>query len=104
MTESFNEKFKQAKIRAKLGYYAQNTPVKPLDGKWDEVVELIILKPTMDLSFEVVADEGVLALYSIHNIEQAKLLLKEPHAYQVSLFNKDKAVGNIKYQIDWIQP
>lgn len=29
-------------------------------------------------------------------------MINQTKAYQVSLFNKDKAVGTIKYQIDWI--
>ncbi len=47
-------------------------------------------------------DEGILAKYTIYDIEKSGLMIEQTKAYQVSLFNKDKAVGTIKYQIDWI--
>lgn len=31
------------------------------------------------------------------------MLNTEPKAFQVSLFNHDKAIGMIKYQLDWIK-
>jgi hypothetical protein len=56
------------------------------------------------LEFDVVCSEGTLAKYTIYNMEQSNLLLPQTKAYQVSLFNQDKAVGTIKYQIDWVKP
>ena len=83
--------------------FAQSTPVRPLDKPFDETLELIILKPTMNLSFDVVHEQGILATYTIKNAEEGGMLNPQPKAFQVSLFNKDKAVGNIKYQLDWIK-
>lgn len=57
----------------------------------------------MNLSFEVANDEGLIASYTITNIEKSNLLQENTKAYQVSLFNNDKAVGLIKYQVDWIK-
>lgn len=57
----------------------------------------------MNLSFEVVNAEGLIASYTINNIEKSNLLQEQSKAYQVSLFNNDKGVGLIKYQIDWIR-
>jgi hypothetical protein len=31
------------------------------------------------------------------------MLNEQPKAFQVSLFNMEKAVGTIKYQLDWIK-
>lgn len=57
----------------------------------------------MNLSFEVVNEEGLIASYTISNIEKSNLLQEQTKAYQVSLFNNDKAVGLIKYQVDWVK-
>lgn len=48
--------------------------------------------------------EGTLAKYTINDLEKSNLLVNQTKAYQVSLFNQDKAVGTIKYQVDWIHP
>jgi hypothetical protein len=50
----------------------------------------------------VVHTDGVLAKFAIYDLEKAGLLIGQTKAYQVSLFNQDKAVGSIKYQVDWI--
>jgi len=63
---------------------------------------LLILTKNGNLEFDVVTDEGILAKYTIYDIEKSGLMIEQTKAYQVSLFNKDKAVGTIKYQIDWI--
>ncbi len=83
--------------------FAQSTQVRALDKPFDEAVELIILKPTMNLSFDVVHTQGVLATYTIANAQEGGMLNDQPKAFQVSLFNKDKAIGLIKYQLDWIK-
>lgn len=57
----------------------------------------------MNLSFEVVNDEGLIASYTITNLEKSNILQEQTKAYQVSLFNNDKAAGLIKYQVDWIR-
>lgn len=83
--------------------FAQSTPVRPLDKPFDETVELLVLKPTMNLSFDVVHTQGILATYTIKNAEEGGMLNEQPKAFQVSLFNKDKAIGTIKYQLNWIK-
>jgi hypothetical protein len=50
-----------------------------------------------------VHEEGVLAKYTIYDLEKSNLLIDKTKAYQVSLFNKDKAVGTVKYQVDWLK-
>jgi hypothetical protein len=50
----------------------------------------------------VVNEEGILAKYTIYDLLKSGLLIEQSKAYQVSLFNNEKAVGTIKYQIDWI--
>jgi hypothetical protein len=50
----------------------------------------------------VVHTEGILAKFTIYDLEKSGLLIDQTKAYQVSLFNKEKAVGIIKYQVDWI--
>ena len=60
--------------------------------------------PTMNLTFDVVNEEGILATYTIYNLEKSNILQETSKAYQVSLFNNDKSVGLIKYQLDWIKP
>lgn len=57
----------------------------------------------MNLSFDVVHTQGVLATYTIPNAQEGGMLTDQPKAFQVSLFNKDKAVGMIKYQLDLIK-
>ena len=99
----FVERFKTAKVRAKVGIHMQSTPEQSLEKDFDYVLELVILLPSMNLSFEVVNDEGLIASYTITNIEKSNLLQEQSKAYQVSLFNNDKAVGLIKYQVDWIR-
>jgi hypothetical protein len=58
----------------------------------------------MNLSFDVVHTQGVLATYTVKNAEEGGMLNPQPKAFQVSLFNKDKAIGMIKYQLDWLKP
>ena len=58
----------------------------------------------MNLTFDVVNEEGILATYTIYNLEKSNILQETSKAYQVSLFNNDKSVGLIKYQLDWIKP
>ena len=98
------EKFKQAKVKVRFGVHAQSTPVKPLEESFDEVVEVLILHPTKSFTFDVVHDEGILATYTIQNAEEAGMMKEESKAYQVSLFNNEKPVGLIKYQLDWLKP
>ena len=40
-----------------------------------------------NLVFEVVNEEGILATYTIYDLEKSGLLICETKAYQVSLFN-----------------
>lgn len=65
-------------------------------------MELLVLTKNSNLEFNVVNEEGILAQYTINDLEKSNLLIDQTKAYQVSLFNKDKAVGTIKYQVDWI--
>lgn len=50
----FVERFKTAKIRAKLGIHMQSTAEQSLEKDFDYTLELVVLMPTMNLSFEVV--------------------------------------------------
>jgi hypothetical protein len=61
-------------MKVRFGMFAQSTPVRPLDQPFDETVELIILKPTMNLSFDVVHTQGILATYTIKNAEEGGML------------------------------
>lgn len=56
-------------MKVRFGMFAQSTPVRPLSGPFDETVELIILKPSMNLSFDVIHTQGILATYTINNAE-----------------------------------
>lgn len=98
------EQFKEAKVKVRIGIHAQTTAVRKLAEEFDETVDVLVLSPTMSLTFEVIHEKGIVGLYSIKNIEQGKVLQEQPKAYQVSLFNNDKAIGLIKYKIDWIKP
>ena len=69
---------------------------------FDQWIEVLVLAPDLNLEFQVVTEKGVLAQYTIYNLEESGLLVDKTKAYRVSLFNEDKAVGHIKYQIDWI--
>jgi hypothetical protein len=64
-------------------------------------VEVLVLKPSNSLIFEVVHEKGVLASYTIKNVEE--VLSKEVKAYQVSLFNNERAIGLIKYKLTWVK-
>lgn len=57
-----------------------------------------------NLEFDVVCEEGTLAKYVINDIDKSGLLVDQTKAYQVSLFNQEKAVGTVKYQVNWIHP
>lgn len=47
----FIERFKKAKIRVKLGIHMQSTPEQSLEEEFDQTLEVVILMPTMNLSF-----------------------------------------------------
>ena len=44
----------------------------------------------------------MIAEYTIYDLEKSGLLIDKTKAYKVSLFNSQKPVGSIKYQVDWI--
>ena len=73
-----------------------------MSKEFDQTMELLVLTKNSNLEFNVVNEEGILAQYTINDLEKSNLLIDQTKAYQVSLFNKDKAVGTIKYQVDWI--
>lgn len=85
------------------GLHAQSTPIRALDQPFDETVEVLVLIPTRSLIFEVIHEKGIIASYTIKNMLEDGLLCEEPKAYQVSLFNNGKAIGLIKYQINWVK-
>ena len=66
--------FKEAKVKVTCGLNAQSTPVRPLNEQFDETVEVLALKPNGNLSFEVVHEKGVLASYTIKNIQESGIL------------------------------
>ena len=97
------KEYQEAKVKVRFGMFAQSTQVRPLDKPFDETVQLLILKPTMNLTFDVIAKQGILGSYTIKNAQEGGMLNEQPKAFQVSLFNMEKAVGTIKYQLDWIK-
>jgi hypothetical protein len=52
--EETKKQFREAKVRVTCGIHAQSTFVKPLAKPFDESVEVVVLKPSSSLSFEVV--------------------------------------------------
>ena len=74
-----------------------------MKNDFDETMELLVLSKNGNLDMDVVHTDGVLAKYTIYDLEKSNLLIGDTKAYQVSLFNKDKAVGTIKYQVDWVK-
>lgn len=100
---SMVEQFKEAKVKVRFGIHAQSTPVRPLSETFDEVVEVLVLNPASSLTFDVVHEKGILASYTIKNAQEGGALNEQPKAFQVSVFNNDKAVGLIKYQLDWLK-
>ena len=103
MVEGIAEHYKEAKLKIKIGIFAQSSALWDMKKEFDATMELLVLTKNANLEFDVVHEEGTLAKYTIHDLEKSNLLIGETKAYQVSLFNKDKAVGTIKYQIDWIK-
>lgn len=91
-------------MKVRFGIHAQNTPVRPIDKNFNEAVELLVLNPNKSLSFDVIHEEGILGSYTIEDAEKGGVLNEETKAYQVSLFNTEKPVGMIKYQLDWLKP
>ena len=104
MVEPIVEHYKNAKLKLKTGIYAQSSAMWDMKTEFDQTLELLVLMKNANLEFDVVHEEGVLAKYTINDLEKSNLLIEQTKAYQVSLFNKDKAVGTIKYQIDWVKP
>ena len=51
----------------------------------------------------MVHEKGILGSYTIKNAKEEGALNEEPKAFQVSVFNNEKAVGLIKYQLDWLK-
>ena len=96
------EYYKQAKLKLKIGIFAQSSEPWDMSKEFDQTMELLVLTKNANLEFNVVNEEGILAQYTINDLEKSNLLINQTKAYQVSLFNKDKAVGTIKYQVDWI--
>ena len=96
------EYYKQAKLKLKIGIFAQSSEPWDMSKEFDQTMELLVLTKNSNLEFNVVNEEGILAQYTINDLEKSNLLIDQTKAYQVSLFNKDKAVGTIKYQVDWI--
>lgn len=103
LTQPFVERFKKAHLKAKTSVYAQSSPEWSLEEEFDHTLELVVLLKNANLEFEVVNEEGILAKYIIYDLEKSGLLIENTKAYQVSLFNNEKAVGTIKYQVDWIR-
>lgn len=102
MVEPIVSHYKQAKLKLKIGVYAQSSLLWDMKEEFDQSLELLVLLKNGNLEFDIVHDDGVLGKYTIYDLEKSNLLLEKTKAYQVSLFNRDKAVGTIKYQIDWL--
>jgi hypothetical protein len=104
LTPAFAERFKTAKLKLKSGIFAQSSPDWDMSKEFDHDYDLLVLQKNANLEFDVINAEGTLAKYTIYDIEKSGLLLEKTKAYQVSLFNQEKAVGTIKYQVDWVHP
>jgi hypothetical protein len=102
MVNPIIEHYKAAKLKIKIGIFSQSSALWDMKKDFDETLELLVLSTHANLEFDVVHEEGILAQYSIYDLEKSNLLISQVKAYQVSLFNKDKAVGTIKYQIEWV--
>ena len=102
MVEPIVDHYKAAKLKIRIGIYAQSSTLWDMKKDFDQTLELLVLSKNGNLEFDIVHEEGVLAKYTIYDLEKSNLLIDQTKAYQVSLFNKDKAVGAIKYQIDWL--
>ena len=102
--EQVAQQFPAIKAKVRIGVHAQTTPECLDIKKFDETVEVLVLAPDLPMTFEVINDKGIIAMYKIKNISEGGVLKDEPKAYQVSLFNSDKAIGLIKYQLDWLKP
>lgn len=104
LVPAFIERFKKARLKLKSGVFAQSSPEWDMAKEFDHDFNLLILLKNGNLEFEVIGEEGILAKYAIYDLEKSGLLLEKAKAYQVSLFNQEKAVGTIKYQVEWVHP
>jgi hypothetical protein len=68
------EMYKEAKVKVRFGFYAQSTPIRSLTEPFDEYVDLLVLHPSMNLSFDIVHEKGILATYTIKNAEEGGML------------------------------
>lgn len=74
LVQPFIDKFKHAKVKARIGVFAQSTPMHELGGEFDESLEMILLQPNLNLTLDVVHEEGVLATYTIYELEKSGVL------------------------------
>ena len=102
LIESLVQKYKTARLKTKIGIYAQTSPDWKMDTEFDHTFDLLILLKNGNLEFDVFCNEGILGKYEIYDVEKSGLMVGKPKAYQVSLFNGESPVGTIKYQVDWL--
>lgn len=101
LIESLVQKYKTARLKTKIGIYAQTSPEWKMDTEFDHTFDLLILMKNGNLEFDVLCSEGILGKYEIYDLEKSGLMVNKTKAYQVSLFNGESPVGTIKYQVDW---
>jgi len=75
MVEPIVEHYKKAKLKLKTGIYAQSSTTWDMATEFDQTLELLVLMKNGNLEFDVVHEEGVLAKYTIYDIEKSNLLL-----------------------------
>lgn len=102
LIESLANQYKVGKLKLKSAVFSQSSPDWQIGTSFDHTFEMLVLLKNGNLEIDVVSNSGILAQYAIYDLEQSGLLIEKTKAYQVSLFNRQKSVGTIKYQVDWI--
>lgn len=70
------EHYKRAKLKVKVGVYSQSSQMWEMKDNFDETLEILLLNKNGNLDFDIVHDEGILAKYTIYDVEKSGLLLK----------------------------
>ena len=76
MVEPVVEHYQKARLKVKIGIFAQSSPLWQMKNDFDETLEVLILMKNANLEFDVVTEEGILAKYTIYDIEKSGLMIK----------------------------
>lgn len=68
MVEQIADHYKQAKLKIKIGIYAQSSPDWDMKSDFDQTMDLLVLAKNGNLEFDVVCTDGVLAKYTIYDL------------------------------------